>query len=207
MTSVEKRRFTRVQVPRALADKLPAFRAQITWPNLEMSDILDLSYKGMAVRRPGLFKLENQAEIVISAELGNLKSFRVPVRIIWSTLSSVGLDIRELGPDGHLAMHDYLDAKLVAAQLRAVQREFVALDETFEFWYQTAGVHVFIWMSHPGQVSRVAVQMGEELTQMVRGRPVRLETSRERQALLLLSQMDRPEHPMEEFVRSLQLGV
>lgn len=199
----EQRRFPRVTVQRGLAELISALDAQVTWPNEEISAVLDLSFKGLAVRRPGLFPVHVQNHVEVLIELGHARGFPAQARIAWCSLDSVGLELMDLSVDGYPVLHEYLDAKLTGHRLKPVERVFFAHQETFHFWYQTPDVHVFIWLNDEGLVSRVSVQFGDESVSLERGRPLNSHSEREKRALLLLSQMDKREHPMEEFIRTL----
>lgn len=206
-TVKEQRRFPRVTIPRALAEVILALQARVTWPNEETSDILDLSYKGMAVRRPGLFPIAVQQRIRLSVEFGGHKPFAANVRVAWCNLDWVGLELLEFTAEGHQVLHEYLDAKLVGASLKPVERVFFGEGQTFQFWYQAPGVHLFIWLNSQGLVERVRVHIAEDVVELDRNRAVKKFSARERRAFLLLSQVDKREHPMEEFVRTVGTGV
>lgn len=199
----EQRRYPRVHVQRALAELISALDAQVTWPNEEISDVVDLSYKGLAVRRPGMFPIHVQNQVTVTIELGRTRRFQAQARVAWCSLDGVGLELADLPAEGYYLLHEYLDAKLTGARLRPVERIFFGPEETFQFWYQTPGVHVFIWLNEQGLVNRVSVQLGEDAVNLERGRRLNGLSVREKRAFLLLSQMDKQEHPMEEFVRTL----
>ena len=199
----EQRRFPRVHVQRALAELISALDAQITWPNEEVSDVVDLSYKGLAVRRPGLFPVHVHNRVEVTLELGRARRFKAEARIAWCSLDGVGLELGDIPAEGYSLLHEYLDVKLTGARLKPVERVFFGAEETFQFWYQAPGVHVFIWLNEQGMVNRVSVQFGDEAVTLERGRRLNRLSAREKRAFLLLSQMDKREHPMEEFVRTL----
>ncbi len=207
MTVREKRKFPRVTVQRALAEVILALQAQVIWPNEEVSDILDLSYKGMAVRRPGMFPLSVQQRLDLRVELGGMKPFLAPVRVAWCNLDWVGLEMGAIDSEGLQSLHQYLDAKLIGAALKPVERIFFGPEQTFQFWYQAPGVHVFIWLNSQGLVERVNVHIAEDVVELRRGRGGDKVSARERRALLVLSQMDNADLPMEEFVRTLGIGA
>jgi len=203
----EKRRFPRAHVSKALAGLVPDLQAQVTWPNHETSAVVDLSYKGMAVHRPGLYALVAQQKVEVEISLGSQPPFAASARIAWCNQDWIGLEFQALPAEGHIAMRGFLDAKLVGTALKPVERVFVNSDEDFHYWYQGPGqTHVYIWMA--GQdVERVRVDLDGSVTEFVRGQPrLRLKPV-DRQALLVLSQMDKEGLPMEEFVRNLLLGA
>ena len=203
----EQRRFPRVQVSKVLAGLSTELQAQIAWPNHETSEVVDLSYKGMAVRRPGLYPVNVQQKAEVEIALGHLPAFRASARIAWCNMDWVGLEFASLPAEGHLALRDFLDAKLVGTMMKPVERALIGEGETFQYWYQGPGqTHVYVWMS-AGQVERVNVDMDGKVCEFVRGQPRLRLKAPDRRALLVLSQMDKDGLPMEEFVRNLLLGA
>lgn len=201
---MDQRRFLRVKVPLGLAEAISLLGAIIVWPNHETSPVNDLSYKGFAVRRPGLQPLAVQQRIPVQVELSNLPAFNAEVRIAWQNLDSVGLEVTNLSSAGHAAMHRYLEAKLVGAQLRAVERALIARQHTFQYWFQgPSDTHVFIWLAASQEIQKVSVLHGEQSIDLERGGYVKA-TAGWRRAILLLSQIDNPDIHMEEFLRTLK---
>jgi hypothetical protein len=192
-----------------MAEARGELAAHITWPNLEVSHLTDLSYKGFAARRPGLFPFAAQQVVDVHLALGIMPSFSVRARIVWFNLDLVGAELNELPPEGHLAMADYLDAKLLGSSLRPVQSSVFDKSSTFDFWMQgPSGISVFVWMKTPLVVEQVHLDLGdEEMVFFAREKKLQLLSPRERKALLILSQMDKPGLPMEEFVRSIAPGA
>ncbi|MGE0526265.1 MAG: PilZ domain-containing protein [Bdellovibrionales bacterium] len=204
----EQRRFPRVPLHRELSELLQVLGAQLTWPNLEVSRVLDLSYKGVAVERPGLYPLAAHAQLEVELKLGAQSPFRVLARIAWFSLDVVGLELRTLPAEGHLAMAEYLDVKLAGLGLKAVERAFFSPRHSFQHWFQRpGGLNVFVWREEGCQrINRVVVEWDEATVEFERGKsPGGFEPDR-RRALLVLSQMDKPDLPMEEFVRSFRRG-
>lgn len=208
MSIQEKRRYARAVLKPGLSEVLSALGAQVTWPNLEISDVLDLSYKGAAVRRPGMFPVAVQTEASIEVRLGLFRPFRVPARVAWANLDWVGLEFGEVPPEGHQAMGEFLDAKLLGTTLRPIEQVFFSPGASFTHWFQgPSGIHVFVWLDSARKIDRVNVDFGHMTVRFDRGMGRHLLSREQRKALLILSQMDKPGLPMEEFVRSLAPGV
>lgn len=200
----EQRRFPRVNIATDIAEARGELAAQVTWPNLEMSWVSDLSYKGMAARRPGLFPFAAQQIVDLHMALGVSPSFKVRAKIVWFNLEMVGLQFDNLPPEGHIAMTEYLDAKLLGQSLRQVQASLIDPGNTFDFWLQGPGdTGVFVWMKTPLMVEQVHIHMGEDSVHFEREKKLTKIHPRERKALLILSQMDKPDLPMEEFVANV----
>jgi hypothetical protein len=213
MTFKEQRRYPRASVPAGLAEVIQVLGAHVGWPNLEISDVLDLSYRGLAARRPGLFPIAVQETADLRVHLGLLPPFSVRARIAWGNLDWVGLEFLTLPPEGHRAMTEFLDAQLIGCALRPIERAFFAPEQNFTHWFQgPGGVHVFVWLDDGARIERVSVDWGASPIEFSRAAGAHAGASvnwsaEQRKALLILSQMDKPGFPMEEFVRTLALGV
>jgi hypothetical protein len=200
----EQRRFPRARVQSALAELISVLRAQITWPNQETSELMDLSYKGFAARRPGLFPLAVQERVTLKVELGASPAFRTEAKVAWCNLDWVGLEVSVLPPEGHAAMHTFLEAKLLGTLLRPIERALVGAGQSFQSWFQgPSDTHVFVWTDPQGRIERVQVTLSDQVCEFLREVRVSEPTPLQRQALLVLSQMDKDTLPMEEFVRTL----
>jgi hypothetical protein len=200
----EQRKYQRARIQPALAEAVTALGASVIWPNLETSYVLDLSYKGAAARRPGLFPVAVQTRAAVELKLGWLEPFRVQTRIVWCTLDGLGMEFIEIPPEGHRAMSEFLDATLIGFLLRPVERALFSRGQNFTHWFQgPAGIHVFVWLNSTRLVDRVNVDLDGNTVQFERGRGGSGPLNERRKALLILSQMDKPGLPMEEFLRTL----
>lgn len=199
-----ERRFPRARVQAALAEVIAVLRAQIVWPNQETSELMDLSYKGFAARRPGLFPIAVQERVNIRVELGAAAPFFAAAKVVWCNLDWVGLEVASLPPEGHAAMHVFLESKLLGSQLRPVERALVGTGQSFQYWFQgPSDTHVFVWTDPAQRIDRVQVSMENEQCEFSRGVKVPSPGEGQRKALLVLSQMDKDTLPMEEFLRTL----
>lgn len=207
MSFREQRRFPRVSITPALAEMSSALSAHVTWPNLETSEITDVSYRGVAARRPGIFEVKLQNEIDIEVTFGVEKPFKSQARIAWTNSDSVGLELKTIPADGHKAMSEFLDAKLAGAGLRPIDRAYISPDQTFEHWYQGSGWDVFVWMNEQRLIDRVMLNSSLRSVEFERGGAVPMEEGDKRKALLILSQMDKHGLPMEEFLRTLGASI
>ena len=204
MSDREQRRFPRVNVLKDLGELLSVLGAEWTWSNGELSTITDLSYRGVAVRRPGIFPFAAQQDVDGVIRLGVAGEFNVKAKVVWFNLEMVGLEMQQIPPAGHAALAEYLDAKLVGASLRPIERSFFTPGSDFDQWFQTpSGTHVFVWLDGPKGISRVGVTFADLSFEFQRGRGANLKDPLVRRALLIVSQMDKPSLPMEEFVRSI----
>lgn len=198
-----KRRHPRVRVQRTHAEVMRALGGHIVWPNLETSDILDISLKGCAVRRPGVQPITPGHVVQVDFELGLEPAFTAKVRVAWHSGDRVGLEVDVLETSGRLVLDGYLSAKLMGSSLKAVKRSHCSAGEDFHHWFQgPKDTHVFVWLDTVGRVDRVRIDKEGAVYEILRGGRFVKPSRGERSALLLLSHMDNSGLPMEEFVRS-----
>lgn len=207
MSGTEKRRFPRVQFNRAMSEFSASLGGEVHWPNFETSQILDLSYKGLAARRPGILPVSVQQNVEVEVELGQLWRFKTKARIAWANMDWIGLEFTQLPAEGHLAMSEFLEAKLLGQELKPVDKEFFSATSTFTGWfYGPHGVHIFVWLEKERGLIRVTVDFDGQVVDLILGRKYDAREPLVRRSLLILSQMDKTGLPMEEFVRKLLLG-
>lgn len=205
MGKIENRRFPRVTVHSGLAELMPVFGAQVTWPNLEISDVTDLGLGGLAARRPGLFPIDVQSEVELAIRLGDGEPFPVRARIAWSNADLVGLEVKDLQVDGRLRWRSFVDAKLLGLGLRAVDEKFKSPGQTFKYWFQGPGgrVNIFIYEDEERRIQKVVFAGINFDLELKRGESLQRVSAEQKRALLVLSQLDKPELLMEDFLRSL----
>jgi hypothetical protein len=196
----EQRRFPRVRIEPALAEVFVGLGAEVTWPNQETSTVLDLSYKGVAARRPGLFPVAIANKLRLELRLGDLPNFATSVRVAWCNLDWVGMEFVALPAEGHFAMTEYMDYKLLGAGLKPVERAFFSSGAGFSHWFQgPSGTHVFVWMDDHGQMQKVQIDVAGRTHGIARGDRVGRE---ERRSLLMLTELRGL--PVDDFVRTLR---
>jgi hypothetical protein len=203
MTEPFIRKFPRVHLEKSLSQTFADLEAHLIWPNHEISDVVDLSYKGLAARKPALHAVSTMDRIPLEVALGKQK-FSVNGKVVWLTDEAVGFEIETLSAESHRALGQYMDPNLLGAGLRAVDRSFFAKGADFDYWYQGgSGTHVLIWLDSARQIDHLRVDLNGQIVEFKAGRVVAAPSPQERQALLVLSQIDKAQIPMEEFIRSL----
>lgn len=202
MTNQERRRYPRVQTP--FGEIFPFLGARVLWPNNETSDVVDLSYKGMAVRRPGLFQIKEKETVRLFVEIGNERPFECRARLVWSNAEWVGLEITTLPSAGHLALRAFLDDTLLGLSLRQVDREHFGAQSNFSYWYQAGGEgHLFIWVNAKAEVEKVQFELRGDRLELVRGEKVDPRNPVVQKALRILSQLRDAAISVESFVKSV----
>lgn len=200
----EQRRFPRVTIHPYSSRRLEFLNARLTWPNLEVSDVTDLSFKGVATRRPGLFPMNVQASTTVEMSLGAHAPFKTEAKIVWCNLEMVGLEFATLPPEGHLAMTEYLGARLIGSQLRTVESVFLKERQDFSIWLQgPQHTHVFLWPDQTGRLQRAVIELGGETIEIHREMTAEKLSASTRKALLVLAQIDKPDLAIHDFIASL----
>lgn len=198
----EKRRFPRVAIVESIA--MAHLSAKVVWPNFETSDVVDLSYKGIASKRPGVLKIEAEESLTIELNLGSHPSFKVLVRVAWCNVEMAGLNFASLPPEGHQAMSDFLGAQMIGMSLRPVQPDLYSAKKDFSLWLQGAeNTHVFLKLNAERRLEKAAVEFDGGSVEFVRGQKFRFAGAQSRKALLVLAQVDKPELSIKEFIASL----
>src|SRR4051812_45803748 len=90
--SEEKRKHKRVHFRGDIGQAHRILGAKVIWPNLEVSDVFDLSLKGFAVSKPALVDMKVDALQSIKVELGEKPAFLIPARIVWVKEQIIGLE-------------------------------------------------------------------------------------------------------------------
>jgi hypothetical protein len=199
------RKFPRVRLHKTLGETFSALEAHIVWPNQEISDIVDLSYKGLAARRPSLQQVNSGEVVPLEVVLGAHRKFAARGRVVWLTGEAVGFEIDTLSAESHAILRDYIDPTLLGAGLRLVKSEFFSPEQSFDYWFQGAsGVHVLIWLDSGRQkIERIDVDLNGDAADFRAGEKLLTPSDSERKALLVLSQIDKNLIPMEDFLRSI----
>lgn len=202
MSVTERRQERRVRLRPSLTDLFDVLSAKVVWPNLEISNLIDLSFKGASIVRPGLFKAEKTAVVALELELSAGAAGVVDAHVVWTDLDRVGVRFVRVAPESHAALNSYLEPQLIAADLVRVEPELVQASDEFSHWFQSGSASLFVKLDG-GRVSRAQVDLKDSTVAFARGARLKTISREERRALLLLSQMDKPGLPMEEFLRTL----
>lgn len=191
MNGAEKRRHRRVHFRGDVGQGHRILGATVTWPNQEVSDVFDLSVKGLAVSRPALVDLKVGGLQSVAIELGEKQPFLVPARIVWLKEQLVGLEMGDVSAEAHLLLHEFLTDKLVGQCLKPVDHRFFSGDQDFDHWFQGPnGTHLFLW-SDPKDAARIIkvhLELDEGVWEFENGRVTKGENLNER-AIQILGQI------------------
>ena len=202
---IEKRKYTRVHFRGDIGEAYRILGARIVWPNQEVSDVFDLSFKGFAVSRPALVDLKPGALQSIRVELGERHGFLVPVRVVWIKEQLVGLEIGDVSAEAHLELNFFLTDKIVGQNMRPVDRQFFNGHETFQFWFQgPKGTHLFIWTDSddPTKVTKVSLDMDGDVWEFENRRVIKGDRFNDR-AMQILGQITVTEFRLKDVIEKV----
>lgn len=204
--SQDKRRHTRIYFRSDFGPANQILGAQLVWPNQEISDVFDISYKGLAVSRPGLMVLTQQQNEAVELQLGGSIAARVPVQVVWLKEQLVGLELGDLSADQLKTLHDFLTDKLIGQHLHPIDPQYFSSASDFQFWYEGPNsTHVFLWTrggSNRFDIERALVELDDESWEIRDGKVVRgfhLTT----RVLQILSQLQAHEVALHELVGAI----
>lgn len=144
--SEDKRRYPRVHFRGDIGQAHRIWGAKVTWSNQEVSDVFDLSFKGLACTKPALIDVKKDSFQSIKLELGERPAFLVPARVVWLSTQLVGLELGDISSDAHLNLNSFLTDKLIGQYMRSVDKVFFAKDATFDYWFQgPRATNLFLW--------------------------------------------------------------
>lgn len=202
--SKDQRRFPRVQMQIPFGEVFRTLGARVVWPNFEISDIVDLSYKGLAVKRPGVFVVKMKDVVKLTIELGDENPYECFGRAVWSSVDIFGFEITSLSPTGHLALRKFLDDSLLGQNLRKVEMTHYNSQSNFNYWFQAGSAcHVFLWVDGDNVVERVQVDFDGEKVDLSRGQSVRLAGPLFHRALRVLTQLKDETVSIDPFIKEL----
>jgi hypothetical protein len=163
--TIGQRRYKRVHFRGDIGQANRILGAKIFWPNLECSDVYDLSFKGFAVTKPALVDLQADTLYSVKVELGELPAFSVPVRVVWIKEQLIGLESGDISTEAHLCLNQFMNDKLIGQYLLRVDKQFFSAGSTFDYWYQGPNsTHLFVWCDKedPTKVTKLSLELDDD---------------------------------------------
>lgn len=204
MTS-DKRRYTRVHFRGDIGQAHRILGAKVLWSNQEVSDVYDLSYKGIAASRPALVSLKPEGLQTVRIELGERAPFLIPTRVVWISEQSVGLEFGDISAEAHLQLHSFLTDKLIGQNMRAVDPRYFSPEATFQHWFQgPQSTHLFLWCDadEPSKITQVMLDFDGQIWQFENRRVVKGDELNER-ALKVLGQIASTELRLKDVIEKV----
>jgi hypothetical protein len=203
--SEDKRRYPRVHFRGDIGQAFRIWGAKVTWANQEVSDVFDLSFKGMAAMRPGLVEMKSGSLQSLKLELGERVPFLIPAKVVWLSDQLVGVEFGDISSSAHLMLDAFLTDKLVGQCMRPVDKTFFAKDQTFDYWFQgPKATHLFLWCDKDDvtKVVRVVLDFDGRLWEFENRRVVKGDELNER-AIQVLGQITVTEFRLKDVIEKV----
>lgn len=150
--SDSKRRFERIQIDESHVDQAKVFlAAKAEWSAGMESQIVDMSYTGLALTNPKGLELSLDQGQTLKLHLGDLEPFDISVTVMWKNESICGVSLNFMSGDGRLTYNRFLEDKILGSELHAVDRKLFSTEMDCTHWYQGVGdTNVFLWIDGEG---------------------------------------------------------
>ncbi|MBK8204947.1 MAG: PilZ domain-containing protein [Bdellovibrionales bacterium] len=211
----DRRRFERIPLNLIGAMLSHSSGAQMIWPNLESSGIMDMSHSGLAATRPALQQLAIDQIYKVGVILGRATQLDLKVRVVWLREQLLGLELVETTVLVRARIDDFLQDRIIGRHIRSVASEHFAPGVGFQYWYHgPKDTNVYLWTDQlKNEIQRAEVEIDGEVLCYEKGKlsiggepsmkRIDRETPLLRRALEILSQIDESKGPMRQLLEAL----
>jgi hypothetical protein len=146
---VDRRKFPRLLLahPDGQFDRLAGL--QFLWPKGGKSQILDLSYSGLAISSQGFLdqvKLSDYIEAHILLPGEEQQRIPVSVRVVRKTAQIIGLRIDTTSPDGRIKIDQVMKDLIVADNVRKISPHLLHSSLQCDVWFHGPfDTNLFLW--------------------------------------------------------------
>ena len=152
------------------------FGAKVTWANGEVSAVFDMSYSGVAMTRPTSMELKVCHKYPLKFKLGQFDVCEVLGEVMWFNDTITGIAFDPLDAKARLAFNEFLDDKLIGANLHEISPDLFSSIMDCTHWYQgPKDTNVYLWMIKVGddvRVERAIVELDDFFLRFEDGRVV-----------------------------------
>jgi hypothetical protein len=122
--------------------------ARVEWENAQRTDILDMSYSGMAVSRPSGIEFEKGRIIRAKILFAGLPTQEMEFELIRETEKLFGVHFVNLTKENVDTMDAFLSDKILGKSVRAVNPKFFNENHDFDHWlHGPNNTNIYIWMN------------------------------------------------------------
>lgn len=164
-----RRRFPRIDMKAFEGELEEIVGAWLIWPNGESMPIYDMSYTGIAAKRPSQVKLTHGMVCQLQCKLLNSRGQEqicsVKAETVWFNDSVIGLHIVSLEVGDRSLMNDFLDDKVIGASMREIAPSLYARELDCDYWFHgPKDSNVYLWLKD-GQLHRVEAEVDDIILQ------------------------------------------
>lgn len=138
----DRRRFHRVTVGEVVDPQLSSY---VVWPNNETTDIVDVSYKGMAIAAPKNVNLEACKDYLLKVKFEHFELVEVDAQVMWANQQVVGVYLESMSVSARNIFNKYIDQRLKGVKLRSIDPSYFKQGMDCDFWLHSNDVNLQIW--------------------------------------------------------------
>lgn len=134
--------------------------AKVIWPNGHQSQVLDMSYAGIAVSPQGVLSTVKEGQdLSVQLKIGDSEAFALQVRIVRVSAALIGLKIETTSIEGRLKIDQHLKDQIVGQNTRKVSPDLLHPSAKAQSWYHGPfDTNLFIWRDASGAINKVVIE-------------------------------------------------
>lgn len=134
--------------------------AKVIWPNGHLSQVLDMSYAGIAVSPQGILSsIKDGQELQVQLKIGDSDAFALQVKVVRVSAALIGLKIETTSVEGRLKIDQHLKDQIVGHHTRKVSPELLHPSAKSQSWYHGPfDTNIFLWKDDQSAISKVLIE-------------------------------------------------
>jgi hypothetical protein len=168
----EKRKYPRLLLAHSDSEYRAIVGSQILWPRGGKSQVLDMSYAGIAIEAPGVgdsLKIGEFIEAHLLLPTENQLRIPVALRVIRKTSSVVGLRVDSTSVDGRIKIDQTLKDQIVENAMRSLTTESLPQELHASSWFHGPfDTNIFIWNTE-NRISKLFIEYDNSILQFENG--------------------------------------
>ena len=206
-----RRRFQRVIIKGMEGDLSSLLGAEMAWANGEKTGIYDISYGGLAAAKPKQVSLSIGASLVGEVELSGKAPIRLTGEVAWFNDAIVGLSFAPLNIVARKTINDFLDDKMIGANLHLIHPQYYGPQMDCNYWFQSLrGVNLYIWVRNQ-KILKARVEFDESWLNYESGKIELMGRSGESKDLVqrtieILSQVEPEKDLLKQLLKDIVQG-
>lgn len=122
--------------------------ARVEWESAQRTDILDMSYSGMAVTRPSGIEFEKGRVVRAKVLFAGMPAQDIEFELVRESEKLFGVHFVNLTKANVDAMDAFLSDKILGKSVRAVNAKFFNQNHDFDHWlHGPNNTNLYIWMN------------------------------------------------------------
>lgn len=154
-----RRKFPRIFLV-GIPDLKELIGAKVQWENAQRTEVLDMSYTGMAVVRPSGIEFEKGKRVQIQMLFSGLQNQNMQIELIRESEKLFGVQFCDLTKENIKIIDMFLSDKILGRNLRPVNSQFFHPNHGFDFWFHGPNnTNLYIWTKGP-EIKKAVFESG-----------------------------------------------